>query len=366
MRKRLSTALARIRWKRWIAVLAAAMVLLAVSFLAVIHTSWFQQELLRRVVQEIETATGGRVEIGGYEFEPFRLRATLRDVAVYNPAAEGSPAFLRVPSLQAQLGVTSLLRREVFLRSLRIDSPEMLIEIAEDGSTNLPAFSAAGDGSATEDLFDLAVEQLDLSEGNLVWNGARYPLSFSAREIFLKTRFERIQDRYRAWLRVGELAITLQSRKPVLAEAEAEFFLYRDRIEAPEVYVARQGFQASGRLEIGPLSAPTAAIEYQATLDLPMLGDWFPAAQTSSGELKTEGQARWQAAERTLTYEGRLSVANLALKTSRGSFPSMEWAASYRGDEHRVAFTNLNGGALGGVFAGEAALNINRGNFTTD
>jgi hypothetical protein len=254
------------------------------------------------------------------------------------------------------LGVTSFLRREVFLRSLRIDSPEVRIEIGEDGATNLPVFSGVGDGLFAEELFDLAVERVDVTQGSLLWNGAQYPLSFSATELSLRTRFEPTQERYRTWIRLGESEIDFEGQKPWLTEAEAEFFLYRDRIEAPEFYLAGQGFQASGRVEAGPLSSPRASIDYQADLDLPLLSGWLTTPRASSGEAKIEGQARWQGEEPALTYEGRLSVANLALNTSRGALPVMEWTAGYRGDRQRVTFTDLEGRSLGGVFSGEAGI----------
>ena len=352
---RLFSQLARIRWKRWAVSLAALVVIVAVSFVTLIQTDWFKQKLLERIVSQVESATGGYVTLTDYDFRPFELSATVRDLAVRSSPPDTSPAFLHIPVLHVQLGVTSFLRRQVYLRSLRLESPQVRIEIAEDGTSNLPQFSEREELALADELFDLAVDRLDLAGGSLSWNGARYPLSFVAEPLFLRTRYERNLGRYRAWVRLGESSLGLASRQPLVTESEMEFFLYRDRIEAPDIYLAGTGFQLFGRLQASPLSAPVVTAEYKATVQLAALSE-LRGAGVESGEAQADGTVRWQSSNSGFEYEGRIEARGLSLASAPLEGSPVTMAARYVGNQDSLTLTDLRADALGGVFTGEVAL----------
>ena len=46
-------------------------------------TSSFQAMVRRRLIAELETITGGRVELGSFHTSPFRFRVEVRDLTVH-------------------------------------------------------------------------------------------------------------------------------------------------------------------------------------------------------------------------------------------------------------------------------------------
>ena len=42
---------------------------LAITALILVQTQWFRDRIRERIVYELENATGGRVELGGFDFD---------------------------------------------------------------------------------------------------------------------------------------------------------------------------------------------------------------------------------------------------------------------------------------------------------
>ena len=53
----------------------------AVAFLVILQSNWFRNEVRKRIVAQVETATGGKVEIAGFDY---RSRGAAR-VPYFNP-----------------------------------------------------------------------------------------------------------------------------------------------------------------------------------------------------------------------------------------------------------------------------------------
>src|ERR1700683_4437702 len=93
---------------------AALLVLAAVCALTgvlVFRSGWFQELVHRRMVMEIEKATGGRVEIGNFSFDWKRLEATVGPVILHGKESVAEPPFVRVASVTAGLRIISMMER---------------------------------------------------------------------------------------------------------------------------------------------------------------------------------------------------------------------------------------------------------------
>jgi hypothetical protein len=78
----------------WIAAGGLAGLALGVVLAAVLvlRSAWFYEKVRERVVSTVETATGGRVEAGSFQFDWKRLRA---EIGALPSTARSPPASLR-------------------------------------------------------------------------------------------------------------------------------------------------------------------------------------------------------------------------------------------------------------------------------
>ena len=60
---------------RFSVVLAVLALVLAVGWQWLVRSAWLREQVRTRVVQEVERATGGRVELARFDFDPSLLGA---------------------------------------------------------------------------------------------------------------------------------------------------------------------------------------------------------------------------------------------------------------------------------------------------
>ena len=334
--------------------LAGLLVLVGASLYGLLYTEWFQQQIRREVVAQIELLTGGRATIGSLYFEPATFVLRVEDLTVR--ATDDAEPFLEVPSLELHLKVDSFFRREVSLAALVVHSPLVHITAGPDGSTNLPlSQAAAGEHALAEEIFQLAVGRFDLRRGQLKWNNEQIPIAFSSTGLELRTRFYPHEQSYRAWMRVGTSELDMRGRRPVLSEAEMEVIVYRDRIVIPEIYWASAGTKVFGGLEVESIKEPRAVFRYQAEVALAEWASWLGSAPLA-GTAKTSGEARWESASGQLQYGGRLSVENLRPGYDEFTIEPLFGSALYEGDLESLRMREIEAKAFGGRLSGEGQI----------
>src|SRR5579862_592649 len=118
--------------------LAALVVLASIAGVLVVRSDRFHQYIQRRIVQEVERATGGRVELAGYSLDWHNLTAQVQGLVLHGKESPAEPPLLRVGSATLGLRIISVLEKKIDLASLRIERPQAYFVVYPDGSTNFP------------------------------------------------------------------------------------------------------------------------------------------------------------------------------------------------------------------------------------
>ena len=352
-------SLLQIPRNRWTIALATAAALLSFAltgfhFLA--QSGWFTQEIHERLVAALEETTGGRVEIGDLDLSLFGRRLEIRQLTIHGTETPPSPPFLQVPVVRLRFGIDSLLGGQISLRELQLLDPAAHIEVAADGSTNVPKPAAAEDHQPGPDLFDLAVGLFALDRGSVYWNGTRYDISVSAEDLRVRTQFDRDQERYVTRIRLRDSSAEIGDLQPLLSRGEADVWLYRDRIVIPKVLLEVGNSRLSGDVLLDGWRQPNAVANYEAEVDLPALAAWLDNDVVQGGAANVKGKANWDAAEDNLTYSGAVSVTELSAKVAAGAVGGVAAQAEYSGDQNGLSLTPLRLGILGSSLSGSARV----------
>src|SRR6266516_2097665 len=136
----------------WIGAAALAALVLGafLTALAVLRSDWFYRKVRAGLVDTVQTATGGRAELGGFRFDWRRLRAEVQSFTLHGNEPAGKPPLFRASSISIGLKIVSLLKREVDLRSLDIAEPRVFLIVYPDGRTNVPEPKVKGKSNAAE------------------------------------------------------------------------------------------------------------------------------------------------------------------------------------------------------------------------
>jgi translocation and assembly module TamB len=356
--KKVFAKLARVRWKRWLGIPLLAVVLLVIAFQAMVRTDWFQHKVRDRVIAELERATGGRVELGAFLFDPSLMTISITRLVVHGTEQPPDPPLLSVPALRIELNLQSLLTAQVSVHALEIDSPEAHITVAEDGATNLPggAGRAASENSA-QTLLDLAVERLVLREGSVYWNGVPYRLSIRGESLRLGARYEPLYQRYDVSFRMGQLGVDFAQGEPLLSEAEGEVYIYSDHIEAPYLVVGVGGTRLEANARLRGWQQPEIDAKYKVRAAVEAWKERLPVRLLGEGFAELSGDLAWRSATQSLTYSGSIELES-SIAGVNSETPRVRASAAYSGDGERARLRNLDLEAFGGHFRGDAEVEL--------
>ncbi|MFY9559233.1 MAG: translocation/assembly module TamB domain-containing protein [Terriglobales bacterium] len=318
-----------------------------------VTTDSFQQRVRRRVVAELEKATGGRVEVGEFHTIPFRLRLDIRNLVIHGREAPAQVPYLRVDRLQAEIKIISLLSTTIGLHSLVLEHPVVHIIVYPDGSTNQPAplVSRSSGKQPVEELFALSVSHIEVQRGELLWEENRIPLDLEARDFSVTLRYSFLRRHYETRLVVGSAATRIRQNPPFTWRADAALILDRDRADISVLTVAsgKSDIHFSGSVQ--DFHNPQVSGNYHGALDLAELAALARQNEVGKGTAHFEGRGSWSL--RSFSTEGTLAAkdvewSNGRLKTQNGRF-----GAAFSVTPQRLHVSSIKASLFGGDLQGD-------------
>src|SRR5579864_6479233 len=118
--------------------LVGVVLAIVIAGLITVQTDWFKNRIREKIVEVTENATGGRVEIGKFNYDWHGLTAEVAPFIIHGKEPASSPPFFRADKIQIGLKIISALKKQVDIASLAVDKPQVNVTVASDGSTNVP------------------------------------------------------------------------------------------------------------------------------------------------------------------------------------------------------------------------------------
>jgi len=232
-----------------LAAAAVLLILVAVAVYFVASSAAFENLVRKRLIAEIESATGGRTEIGSFHWRLLHLEAEADGVVIHGTEDPNEGPYAEIDRLRAQVSIFGLLSPRVSLRDLEIVRPQLHLIVYRDGSTNQPRprRPEKPGKSAIDTLFDLKANHIAVEQGmlNLDDRAASFdsqnrylPLDFKADDVSLQMTYMpgsfATPERYRIQGAATDLVLTRSiPRKPtppVHGKVQLDLDLERNRV----------------------------------------------------------------------------------------------------------------------------------------
>jgi translocation and assembly module TamB len=213
---------------------------LAVGFLL---SSNAAQEFARaRMVERLEQATGGRVQIAAFHWHLLQLQAEADGVVIRGNEEPGQAPFAQVERLRAGLSLLGFWSPHLTLRELAITGPAMHLIIYPDGTTNAPQPRKPRKAGkpAMDTLFDLQAGHVSMERGvfDLENRAAEFDfqnrfalMDFDAQNLELLMRYVpasgRNMESYHIEAAAKDLSLTRVNEKPAVGSLQAVVDLTR-------------------------------------------------------------------------------------------------------------------------------------------
>jgi translocation and assembly module TamB len=336
--------------------LAGLLFLLSLSGLTwYMTTDSFQSLIRRRAVAELERVTGGRVDLGGIHTIPFRFQIEIRNLTIHGLEAAGEVPYAHVDRIVARVRLISILETEFGFSSLVLDHPVVHIVVYPDGTTNQPLpKSKLSTKTSIEQLFSLSISQLEVRQGEFLWNDQKTPFDFIADDVSADATYSLLHRRYNGNVLLGKIDSRFQNYGPVTWMTEVHFSLGPDSldIESLKATSGRSRLQASGHLI--NFKNPSIVAKYDLTLDLGEASAVAHRTEIRQGILEATGQGSWSAT--VFSSTGELSLKNLDWRDKSVALRSAAVSSDYAISSQRLAFSGLQAKLLGGDVTGDAEI----------
>lgn len=341
-------------WKVLLIVLAVGCVTSA-GIIWYATTDSFQNMVRRRMVAELERATGGRVELGSFHTSPFRLRMEIRDVTIHGKESSGEIPYIHVDRMIAEAKIVSVLGLELGFHSLVLDHPTVHVIASSSGQTNIPEPKiSASKPSALQRLFAISIGRLEVRHGTLFWNDQKTPLDFTARDVSVDMSYSLLYRRYEGNLLIGKADTRFQDFRPFAWMAQAHFLLSSRYIEFQFLTLrsGRSHLEASGRLD--NFEKPRLQLIWDSSMDLAEAAAITRQPGIRSGTLVAGGRGEWAGDKFLVT--GKAAVKDFSGRQEDVSFNEVDLSSTFNFDQEHLTISGIEGRLLGGTVGGEAEV----------
>lgn len=344
------------RWWKYILLVISSGIVLMLAGLWYTTTASFQAYVRGRMVEEVERITGGKAEIGSFHVVPFHMQIEVRDITVRGTEPRTDIPLAHADHLVAQMKVISFLRTEFGFHSLTLDHPVVHIEVAADGSTNIPAPKVprrASETAPVEQLFALSIDHLSMTNGELIWAGRNIPLDLAVRDASLKMDYSFLRGRYESRVALGKVDTTIADLRPFSSMTAVEFSLgttFAD-IRSLKWSSGRSSLEASGR--VSDFRNPRIDGSYAARVDLAEAAAIVRRHDLREGLAEFKGSGHWTFDD--FATSGALALHDLGWQDGIAVRKST-MTADYSVTDQQIKVSRFQGRVFGGSVAGDAQV----------
>ena len=262
--------------------LVGLLVVVMIVALLVVQTQWFGNYVKDKVISTIEESTGGKVEIGAFEFDPWHLTVKIRNLVLHGTEAAGLAPLARISLLELHLKLLAGLKKAVDLTYLGIDQPQVNFIVNPDGTTNVPAprvKKAPSQTSGLETVVDLAIGQFQITKGLLLYSQQASKFSAQGQDLRAVLNFNSFTSSYEGNLLINPLVLALGTGAPLRVQVNLPLLLEKDSINVSGARLSTGASQILVNAGLRNLNAPviTARVngnislsEMQKSFDLPI------------------------------------------------------------------------------------------------
>ena len=149
------------------------------------NTPQFSRFVRGKVINQLEQATGGRVQMGPFQWSLLHLEFIVNNLTIHGLEGPGQVPYLHVDRIYVRAKIISLFERKVGLNYLEVDRPVFHLIIYPDGTTNQPhpKVRSTNKKPVINTIFNLEVNEAQIRNGVAIVNQRAIPFNASGRHL---------------------------------------------------------------------------------------------------------------------------------------------------------------------------------------
>ena len=191
-------------------------------------TPTFEGIVRARLVETLEQATGGRVELTSFHWRLSHLEFEANNLTIHGLEGPGEVPYAHLDHLLVRAKIISFFQAKVGLNLLQGESPIFHLIIYPDGTTNQPHPKTTSKGGSTVDtLFRPRCRSCRVRSCLLILNQQQIPFDVSANDLEVDLRYQVGRDHYLATVGADDITAHREKRLVVHSRVNLQADLSR-------------------------------------------------------------------------------------------------------------------------------------------
>jgi translocation and assembly module TamB len=342
-------------WKI-VAILAALASVLAVALLVVLQSAWFRDQVRKRIIAQVESATGGKVEIGAFNYNWQTLTANLQGFVIHGTEAPPAAPLLRVESAGITVRVISILKRSADISSIVLTRPQVNLIVAPNGSTNLPTPKVIHQRKdPITEIFALKLNHFVIANGLVVANDKRYPLNVRGDGVELAANYLKSGPSYALSVSSRQVDFGFNDflRGPFTFNASAS--IGQDRVLVQKVELTGVSLQLAGSAVLEHFANPSLNFQMDAASATNEIVPLAKFTYVRGGKLSLHGAGHYDE-NQGWSFNGKAGAQQTRIEATVLTLQNVNASADVDVDRSGLVLRHIAAAAVGAKFTGDATL----------
>ncbi len=348
----------RSRKRLWIEItIGVCLLALVLGLVWYVRSPRFADLVHRKVVQTLEEATGGRVEMASFRWNLSRMEFEAGGLTIHGLETQDQLPYAHVDRVRIKLHIISFLERQVSVKQVDLQRPVVHIIVNADGSTNAPEpkVKIQSNENAAEQLLDLAVGRADIHDGMLVLNDRKLPMDFSANDLLASMTYFPFDKRYDANVKIGKIDLQYADFRDLPARVDTQFSLWRNSLAVKSLRLTSQQSTVDVSGKVTDFRKPQFDVTYDSTINLEQLGAIVREAQLRGGTMQLNGTATYSASAGPAST-GRIALRDLDYLDNGLVLRKANANSNFSFSNDRLELTRIATRMMGGEITGNADI----------
>ncbi|HEV2287901.1 MAG TPA: translocation/assembly module TamB domain-containing protein [Candidatus Acidoferrales bacterium] len=356
--------------KRVVVRILSVCLLLAVALAAVItvivETGLAEKWARPYVVHRIEASTGARVQLGAFHFHLRGLRLELDDLTLHGRETAGLPPFVHIDQVRVGVHIISLFERKASLSDLEVIRPSVFVRIGENGESNIPSPQHRGPSKPwREQLFNLEIANLKVSDGFILFNNARIPLDAEGKDFRFQMNYEAQQlgGAYLGELGWKQVEIAARRFIPFRMDVSTRFTLTRSAFSLNDFHLKLPDTQLDAYGELPGFKPVAANFHCRGDISLPDLRLILRKPSMPDGHVQFTANGSYRDSQ--LRMSGHYLAQGIVLKFHWFHAGGIQSWSDFEVADNHLTLPAFEARALGGQAKGHLDMDFHGLNFRT-
>jgi translocation and assembly module TamB len=358
----------KFRLKHGMALCAMAAVALALALAYIVGSGLADLWARRRIVEELEKATGARVELGHFHIQWRALHLRFDGLTLHGREPAGTPPLFHADRLEIDVHVDSFWGRKISLGSVDMSHFSAHVRVERDGSTNIPGSKTPGNTGRppVQNLIDLKIAQLRLQDGEILWNDMQMPLTAEGGkfEFAMDYATDDGKPAYLGRMSWQKFKVAAWRYVPFASELSARFTLRPDSLSLTQLQWKIPHSQIDAQASLTSFSQPAWDFRYRGQLNFEDVRSILRKPSTPAGHVEFTGEGKY--AGKQLNVSGLYTAGEISMKYQWFHPGSVSTRGSYHADQHSLDVPNLEALLLGGSVTGRLHVDFSSQTFRAE